>query len=391
MEILLCSISSTKQGIITMIKALSRKIFRTNHLQIGEGNISGYIACFLAILSCLGVLAFHFPEYLTTPELRKSYSVDFLRQLMFASLLVSGSLGLLNFVRNTNKRLGATAWFFIILAIMFGGPNVEVNEFASDTPYIGLDWFILDLLGSTLIFIVIEKLLPHRKEQKILRSEWRGDLNHFFVNHLIIGFVLLVTNHFVHYGFGWAVSSTIQGYIEQTPFVVQLFLIILVADLMQYWVHRAYHEVPLLWRFHGVHHSAKEMDWLAGSRQHIFEIFITRSLVLTPIFVLGFSQQIISLYVIIVGLQAVFNHANVRVRFGWLKYFMVTPQFHHWHHASDKAAIDRNYAAHFSFLDYAFGTAVKGQKEWPEAYGVVGDYMPVGMLKQQVYPFKRAK
>ncbi|MEH6816871.1 MAG: sterol desaturase family protein, partial [Pseudoalteromonas distincta] len=212
-----------------MIRALSRKVFRTNHLQIGEGNISGYIACFLAILSCLGVLAFHFPEYLTTPELRKSYSVDFLRQLMFASLLVSGSLGLLNFVRNTNKRLGATAWFFILLAIMFGGPNVEVNEFASDTPYIGLDWFILDLLGSTLIFIVIEKLLPHRKEQKILRSEWRGDLNHFFVNHLIIGFVLLVTNHFVHYGFGWAVSSTVQGYIEQTPFVVQLFLIILVA------------------------------------------------------------------------------------------------------------------------------------------------------------------
>ena len=163
------------------------------------------------------------------------------------------------------------------------------------------------------------------------------------------------------------------------------------ADLMQYWVHRAYHEIPLLWRFHGVHHSAKEMDWLAGSRQHILEILVTRSLVLTPIFVLGFSQQIISLYVIIVGLQAVFNHANVRVRFGWLKYFMVTPQFHHWHHASDKAAIDRNYAAHFSFLDYAFGTAVKGQKEWPEAYGVVGDYMPIGMLKQQVYPFKRTK
>lgn len=391
MEISLYSINSTTQGITTMIKVLSRKIFRTNHLQIGEGNISGYVACFLAILSCLGVLAFHFPEYLTTPELRKSYSVDFLRQLMFAALLLSGSLGLLNFVRNTNKRLGATAWFFILLAIMFGGPNVEVKEFASDTPYIGLDWFILDLLGSTLIFIVIEKLLPHRKDQKILRSEWRGDLNHFFVNHLIIGFVLLVTNHFVHYGFGWAVSSTVQGYIEQTSFLVQLFLIILVADLMQYWVHRAYHEIPLLWRFHGVHHSAKEMDWLAGSRQHILEILVTRSLVLTPIFVLGFSQQIISLYVIIVGLQAVFNHANVRVKFGWLKYFMVTPQFHHWHHASDKAAIDRNYAAHFSFLDYAFGTAVKGQKEWPQAYGVVGDYMPVGMLKQQVYPFKRTK
>lgn len=216
-----------------MLKHVTKKIFRTSHLQIGEGNISGYIACFLAILSCLGVLAFHFPEYLTTPELRKSYSVEFLRQLMFVALIISGSLGLLNFVRNTNKRLGATAWFFIVLAIGFGGPNVEVNDFADNTPYIGLDWFILDLLGSTLIFILIEKLLPHRKEQKILRSEWRGDLNHFFVNHLIVGFVLLVTNHFVHYGFGWAVSSTLQGYIAQMPFILQLFLIILVADLMQ--------------------------------------------------------------------------------------------------------------------------------------------------------------
>jgi sterol desaturase/sphingolipid hydroxylase (fatty acid hydroxylase superfamily) len=113
--------------------------------------------------------------------------------------------------------------------------------------------------------------------------------------------------------------------------------------------------------------------------------------VLTPIFVLGFSQQIISLYVIIVGFQAVFNHANVNVKFGWLKYFIVTPQFHHWHHASDKAAIDRNYAAHFSFLDYLFGSAVKGQAECPKEYGVVGDYMPVGMLKQQIYPFKKQK
>ncbi len=370
---------------------LYHRLFRAEQFQVGEGNISGYIACFLAVLSCLGVLAFHFPEYLTTPELRQNYSVEFLRQLMFVALIISGSLGLLNFVRNTNKRLGATAWVFIVVAIAFGGPNVEVGDFRDNTPYLGLDWFILDLLGSTLIFILIEKLLPHRKEQKILRSEWQGDLNHFFVNHLIIGFVLLATNQFVHHAFGWAVSDTVQGFIIQLPFLLQLFLIILVADLMQYFVHRAYHEVPLLWRFHAVHHSAKEMDWLAGSRQHILEILVTRSLVLTPIFVLGFPSDVISLYVIIVGFQAVFNHANVRVKFGWLKYLLVTPQFHHWHHSSDKAAIDRNYAAHFSFLDYLFGTAVKGQAEWPDKYGVVGDYMPEGMLKQQVFPFKKQK
>ncbi len=133
------------------------------------------------------------------------------------------------------------------------------------------------------------------------------------------------------------------------------------------------------------------MDWLAGSRQHILELIATRCLVLTPIFVLGFSKQLLDAYVIIVGLQAVFNHANVQVKFGWLRYLIVTPQFHHWHHSSDDAAIDRNYAAHFSFLDYLLGTAVLNQKEWPDEYGVVGDYVPEGMLKQQAFPFRANK
>ena len=109
---------------------------------------------------------------------------------------------------------------------------------------------------------------------------------------------------------------------------------------------------------------------------------------LTPNFLLGLSKTVIDIYVIIVGLQAVFNHANVQLKFGWLKYIIVTPQFHHWHHASDDAAIDRNYAAHFAFLDYLLGTAVKNQAQWPESYGVVGDYVPDGMYKQQLFPFK---
>ena len=75
------------------------------HLKLGEGNISGYIACFLAILSFLGVLAFHFPQYLTTPELRQAYDVELLRHVMFISLVISGSLGLLNFIRNRRNVL----------------------------------------------------------------------------------------------------------------------------------------------------------------------------------------------------------------------------------------------------------------------------------------------
>jgi sterol desaturase/sphingolipid hydroxylase (fatty acid hydroxylase superfamily) len=162
---------------------------------------------------------------------------------------------------------------------------------------------------------------------------------------------------------------------------------VLVADLVQYWTHRAYHEVPALWRLHAVHHSVKSMDWLAGSRQHILELLITRTLVLAPIYVLGFSKEVIDTYIVIVGFQAVFNHANVSVRLGPLRYLIVTPNFHHWHHSQDDEAIDKNYAAHFAFLDHLFGTAVQADRKWPNQYGVVGDYVPNGFWKQVKFPF----
>jgi sterol desaturase/sphingolipid hydroxylase (fatty acid hydroxylase superfamily) len=145
--------------------------------------------------------------------------------------------------------------------------------------------------------------------------------------------------------------------------------------------------VPLLWRLHAVHHSVKSMDWLAGSRQHIVELLITRTLVLAPIFVLGFSKEVIDTYIVIVGFQAVFNHANVSVRLGPLRYLIVTPNFHHWHHSQDDEAIDKNYAAHFAFLDHVFGTAVQSGREWPDRYGVLGDYVPNGFWKQFKFPF----
>ena len=356
-------------------------------LRTGKGLISGVIALSLAMLCFLGVLAFHFPEYLTTPQLRQNYNVDVLRQLLFWSLVLAGALSLFNIVRSRARWLAMGAFTLIALSLLLGGHKVPVSDFADNTPYIGLDWFILDLLGSTLIFVFIEKLFALRKDQPVFRAEWQTDFHHFIVNHMAVGFMLLATNLLVHKLFGWAAQDGIRFWVQELPFSAALFLIVLVADLAQYGVHRAYHEVPLLWRLHAVHHSVKSMDWLAGSRQHVVEVIITRTLVLAPIYVLGFSKEVIDAYILIVGFQAVFNHANVSVRLGPLRYVIVTPNFHHWHHSRDDAAIDRNYASHFAFLDYLFGTAVKSDRAWPQHYGVVGDYVPGGFWRQIVFPF----
>ena len=370
-----------------MLEKLNELAESHGALKPGRGLVTGVLALSLAFLCFLGVLAFHFPEYLTTPQLRKAYSVDLMRQVLYASLVIAGAIALFNIVMGRRRWLAAAAFALVCLSAALGGHKVPVNDFPDGTPYIGLDWFILDLLGSTLIFIFVEKLFPLRKDQPVFRAEWQTDFHHFIVNHMVVGFVLLATNLMVHKFFGWAANDGIRGWVQGLNFWVALFLIILVADLVQYWTHRAYHEVPLLWRLHAVHHSAKSMDWLAGSRQHIVELLITRTLVLAPIYVLGFSKEVIDAYIVIVGFQAVFNHANVSVRLGPLRYLIVTPNFHHWHHSQDTEAIDRNYAAHFAFLDHLFGTAVQSDREWPARYGVAGDYVPEGFWKQLLFPF----
>ncbi len=303
-------------------------------------------------------------------------------------MLVAGGLSLACLVLGIRRNVNLVSFALVIVAVALGGSRVPVGNFPDSTPYIGLDWFILDLLGSTLIFIVLEKLFPLYRDQLVFRPEWQTDMKHFAVNHFLVGLILLTVNFAIHHGFAWLVNHDFQLAVQGIPFVWQLLLCILVADLSQYWTHRAYHEIPFLWKFHAVHHSAKTMDWLAGSRQHVFEIVATRVLVLAPLFVLGFREGVINAYILIVGFQAVLNHANVHAPWGPLRYLIVTPDFHHWHHSSDTEAIDRNYAAHYAFLDHLFGTAVKSGKRLPEKYGVVGDYMPDGWVKQQTFPFR---
>jgi sterol desaturase/sphingolipid hydroxylase (fatty acid hydroxylase superfamily) len=356
----------------------------------GKGMITTALALSLGFLSVMGVLAFLFPQYLTTPELRRAYNVEWCRALLFSALLVAGTLSLFNIVFNRRRNVNVLAFVFVLIAIALGGSRVPVGDFPDYTPYLGMDWLVLDLLGSTTVFVILEKLFPLYKNQPIFRKEWQTDLIHFGVNHLLVGLMLLIVNFFIHRAQIVVVGEEgLQQFISAIAFLPQLLLCLLVADLAEYAVHRAYHEVPWLWRVHSVHHSVNTLDWLAGSRLHMLEIIVTRIAVLTPLFLLGFDKRVVDMYIVIVGFQAVFNHANVHIPWGPLKYLIVTPDFHHWHHSSEQVAIDRNYAAHFAFIDHLLGTAVKTDQQFPAAYGVVGSTIPEGFLKQQAYPFRK--
>jgi sterol desaturase/sphingolipid hydroxylase (fatty acid hydroxylase superfamily) len=157
-----------------------------------------------------------------------------------------------------------------------------------------------------------------------LRGEWRTDLAYFFMGHVLVQFILIAGDR-IHHGTIAALAAfpSVKALIQSLPVWAQFLLAVLVADLAQALLHRAYHNIPFLWRFHAVHHSTRRMDWLAGSRIHLLEIILTRSAVLLPLVVLGFAPAAVNAYVILVGLQAVLAHANLRLDFGWLEYVLV--------------------------------------------------------------------
>lgn len=356
-------------------------------LRVGQGRISGAISVALGVISVLSVLAFRYPTWLTTAELRANYDTETLRLVLMACMVVAVVFGVLTFALNRRKRLGALGVLLTVLAYALGGWNVEAGIVNETRVSLGVDWLVLDLLGSAILFIFIEKVIPRYPEQAVLRPEWQLDLFYFSLNHLLIAFLIVLANGFAPQAFGWAVNESFQAKIQSLPLGVQVLLLALGADFVLYWIHRAYHEVPRLWPFHAVHHCAEHMDWLAGSRTHLVQTIVDRTLAMIPLYLLGTTEQALNLYVVLAALQAVFTHANVGIPTGPFKYLLVTPQFHHWHHSSDQPAIDTNYAVHFPLFDRLFGTYHMPDQHWPIEYGTT-KRLPRTFWAQFMHPFR---
>jgi sterol desaturase/sphingolipid hydroxylase (fatty acid hydroxylase superfamily) len=161
----------------------------------------------------------------------------------------------------------------------------------------------------------------------------------------------------------------------------------LIADLGFYLAHRAMHSSQLLWHFHAVHHSSEEMDWLAAYRVHPIDQVFVKGASLVPIFVLGFSSSAIVIAAIIYHWQALFIHSNVRLRLGPFRLLVAGPEFHHWHHANECDAYDKNFAGQLPIWDIVFRTMhLPGRM--PTHYGV-DDAIPEGWLGQIAYPFAK--
>jgi sterol desaturase/sphingolipid hydroxylase (fatty acid hydroxylase superfamily) len=353
----------------------------------GSGWVSGVLAVMFASLATGGVLCLLFPWLLTTPDARGHYPLGVVRLLIYAFLVAGFVLGALSAILRRAKTLGVAALALATTATLLGGSGAAVGDVESAAGYLGLDWFLLNVLVLALLFVPMERLFARLPAQPIFRPGWQTDLAHFAASHLLVQVTVLLTLAPATLFFAWAVRPALQQAVQSQPLLLQFVEIVIVADLAEYAVHRAFHRVPWLWRFHEIHHSARAMDWLASSRLHLLDIVVTRGLSFVPLYVLGFSPPAVYAYLVFVSFHAVFIHANVRFRFRPIEWLIVTPRFHHWHHAAAPEAVDRNFAIHLPVIDRLFGTRYFPDGRWPDAYGLAGPPMPEGWLRQLVRPF----
>jgi sterol desaturase/sphingolipid hydroxylase (fatty acid hydroxylase superfamily) len=359
--------------------------------RFGSGWFAGFFGLTLAIVGLCLVASLRWPDWFSTPELEPLRSWSGFRLIIHLVLIGGYALALLSLLLRPRKAIGMAALLVALTATLLGGSAVQARETADWGIFFGIDFFAVNMIATGLMFAPIERLLPHRADQRLFRPEWREDLFYYLLSSMLVQmltFLALAPSGWInaHSGSFASVRAAIGG----QPWLLQFAEVMILTDLLQYWFHRAFHRVPFLWGFHAVHHSARSMDWLAGARMHIVEIVLLRSVTSLPLLTFGFAPSVAQAYIGFIYIYASLVHANLRGDFDAIGRFIVTPRFHHWHHAIEAEAVDKNFAVHFPLLDRLFGTFHLPPGAWPSGYGVP-EAVPHGYRAQFAYPFRRKR
>lgn len=174
--------------------------------------------------------------------------------------------------------------------------------------------------------------------------------------------------------------------LANVPAPVQFLCGLAVADLTYYLWHRTVHAVPLLWAFHSIHHSQREMTIATSLRVHIFEEMVRGLFYFVPFFILDIPPRVWLPLDIAINWLLFLEHSDLDWTYGILGNLIVSPHFHRVHHSVEVEDIDTNFGSFLSIWDRLFGTA-NLRATRPPAYGVPGDPVPESFVRQLAYPF----
>lgn len=248
------------------------------------------------------------------------------------------------------------------------------------------------LLLLVLIFVPLERLFALHP-QKFFRKALAQDVGYYFISSLVPGLLLALPLSLVAVAAHAVVPHTLQATVAAWPLWQRVVVGFFVGEIGFYWGHRWCHQVPFLWRFHSIHHSAEHVYFLTSSRAHPVDNVFIRLCGLIPAYILGVASPLAPngtlvpvLIVLVATMWGFFIHSNLRWRLGPLEWVIATPGFHHWHHTLGEQR-DRNYASMLPLMDRIFGTHHLPRKQWPSAYGIEAT-LPDSLGRQLIYPLR---
>lgn len=255
------------------------------------------------------------------------------------------------------------------------------------------------LLGLSLLVLLLEIMLPWRKNQAIIRKGFWLDAFYIVFNFFLFSLVgynalsnigVAIFNDFLNL---FDVDNIVALEVGSLPVWVQLLVMFVIADFIQWNIHRMLHRIPWLWEFHKVHHSVKEMGFAAQFRFHFMETIVYKTVQYVPLTMIGFGIEeffVVHMFGVFVGHL---NHANLSWDYGILGYVFNNPKMHIWHHAKkfpNEHPLGMNFGLSLSVWDYIFGTAYIPKSGKDLEIGFQGDDdFPNDFANQMIYPFRK--
>jgi sterol desaturase/sphingolipid hydroxylase (fatty acid hydroxylase superfamily) len=274
------------------------------------------------------------------------------------------------------------------------------NYLSSEILYPSWHNYFWWLIGISVVVWGLELAFPWRKNQAAIRADFWLDGFYMFFNFFLFSLIgyNAVSNvavaAFSDFLGIFGIENLVAIQVASWPAWSQFLLLFVLADFIQWNVHRWLHHSPWLWEFHKVHHSVEEMGFAAHLRYHWMETIVYKSVQYIPLAMIGFGLDdffILHLVTIVIGHL---NHANVKITYGPLKYVFNNPVMHLWHHAKElpEGSHGVNYGISLSIWDYLFGTAFIPNENANEPLGFEQvETFPKTFWQQLTYPWNKNK
>lgn len=246
----------------------------------------------------------------------------------------------------------------------------------------------LSVLAGATAVLVHESLMPFRSDWRPQREEVINDgLFLVFVQvglpALLKGLALFLliwlaeNEAFVLTGL-WPVNA---------PVLLQVVLMLVIAEFFRYWIHRGAHHYRSLWKLHAVHHASSKLYTINVGRFHPLDKSLQFLGDTLPFLLLGISAEVFAAYFVFYAINGFYQHSNAEVKLGWLNWIIAGPELHRWHHSANIQEAKSNFGNNLIIWDSVFGTRYLPENKSLQRIGIGNRQWPNEFLPQLTAPF----